>query len=123
MNQPKDIVWNAITDSAKTRFDYSEFERAFADFHNDNIAENILFLTIAGHAAEDSTEDIAAEINQQLVLIGYSFADDALTKFISDRQSDLFREIKAMETASALFEMGLQTPGILVQTRSLLAKP
>ena len=123
MSQPKDIVWNEITDSAKKRFDYSEFQRTFADFDNDNIAENILFLTIAGHAAGDSSGDIAAEINQQLVLIGYSFADDDLPRFISDRQFDLFREIKAMETALALFEMGLQTPGILVQVRSLLNKP
>lgn len=123
MNQPQDIVWNAITDSAKTRFDYLQFESAFADFDNDNIAENILFVTIAGHAAGDSTQDIAAAINQQLVLIGYSFADDALTKFISDRHADLSREIKAMQTASSLFAMGLKTPGILVQTRSLLSKP
>jgi len=111
MSQPKDIVWNTITDSAKKRFDYDEFQRAFADLDNDNIAESILFLTIAGHAAGDSAKDIAAAINQQLLLVGYSFADGQLMSFISHRRFDLCREIKAAETAMSLFEMGLQTPG------------
>ncbi len=35
MSYSQDIVWNAITDSAKTRFDYSSFERLFAGFDND----------------------------------------------------------------------------------------
>ena len=122
MNEPEDIVWNAITDSAKTRFDYPRFLSGFAGFGNDNIAENILFMTIAGHATGDSSDKIAAQINQHLALIGYSFPADDLMKFISDRQSDLFREIKATETALSLFDMGLQTPGILVQVRSLLNK-
>ena len=122
MSEPEDIVWNAITDSAKTRFDYPGFLSGFAGLGNDNIAENILFVTISGHAAGDSSEKIAAQINQHLALVGYSFPTDDLMKFISDRQSDLFREIKATEAALSLFDMGLQTPGILVQVRSLLNK-
>lgn len=123
MSQQKDIVWSTITASAKKRFDHDGFQRTFAAFGSDHIAENILFLTIAGHATGDSAGDIAADISQQLLLVGYSLADSQLMSFISDRRIDLFREIKAMETAMSLFEMGLQTPGILVQVRSLLNKP
>ena len=123
MSQPQDIVWNVITDSAKTRFDYAEFERMFADSQSDDLPESILTLIISCHVMGDSTEDIAAEINTYLVPLGISFADDTLTKFISDRQVDLSREIKAMKTALPLFKMGLPTRDILALARSILVKP
>jgi hypothetical protein len=123
MKQSEDIVWNTITESAKRRFDYDGFRQVFAEMDNENVAEKVLFLTIAGHAAGHSIEDIAADINQQFLLIGYSLVEDELKKFITDRRADLVREIKAAEQALAFFEMGLQTPGILVQVRSILSKP
>jgi len=119
----KDIVWNAITDSAKNRFDYAKFQRAFADSGSYALAENILFMTIAGHASRKSTSDIAANINQQFLLIGYSFPEIELNQFISERKTDLFREIEATEIAIAFFQMGLKPSDILVQVRCLLSKP
>jgi hypothetical protein len=121
MKQSEDIVWNAITDSAKKRFDYEGFRQVFAEMHNDTVPENILFMTIAGHAAGDSADQIAAEINQQFLLIAYSLDKDYLKQFIEDRRTDLFREIKAAEQALAFYEMGSQTPGILVQVQSILS--
>ena len=123
MKQSKDIVWNTITDSAKTRFDYDNFRQVFVEMHNATVPENVLSMTITGHAAGHSTDEIAAEINQWFLLIAYSIDEDYLKKFIEDRRSDLFREIKAAEQALAFYEMGLQTPGILVQVRSILSKP
>lgn len=123
MSEPREIIWNAITESAKARFDYSAFEKAFADFDDSNIAENVLFMTIAGHAAGHSVEDIATHVKQKFLLIGYGYDNDALTNFILNRRSDLWREIEAMETALLLFQQGLQTPAVLVQTRSLLSQP
>jgi hypothetical protein len=119
MNSPRDIVWNAITESAKSRFDYS----AFAGSANDTISENILFIILEGHAAGDSVEAIAKRINGQLLLIGYNIPDAELLKYISDRKADCFREIKATETSMALFKMGLKTPGVLLQVRSVLCTP
>ena len=115
----KDVVWNAINDSAKTRFDY----KSFVDSVTDIISENFLFMTIAGHAAGESAEIIAARISQQLLLLGCSSSEAELKQFIADRKTDCFREIKATETAMELFQMGLKTPGILAQVRSLLDKP
>jgi len=119
MEQSHDSVWNAITNSAKGRFDYSQFEGRFLGF-DPKIAENILFKIIVGHASGDLTEDIAAVIQGQLLLIGCSFPQDELSTFILDRHADLSREITAMGTAQALFDMGVQVPGVLVQTYSLL---
>ena len=123
MKQSEDIVWNTITDSAKKRFDYENFRQVFAEMHNDTVPENVLFMTIAGHAAGHSTDEIAAEIHQQFLLIAYLLDEDYLKKFIEDRRSDLLGEIKAAEQALAFYEMGLKTPGILVQVRSILSKP
>jgi hypothetical protein len=122
MNQPEELVWNEITDSAKKRFGYDEFQKVFAAFDNDYISENVLCLTIAGHAEGDSAEDIAAGINRHLLPMGVSYPIDALLTFISDRRADLGAEIKAAETAIAFFRMGLEAPGILVQVRSMLSK-
>jgi hypothetical protein len=122
MNQPEDIIWNAITDSAKKRFGYDEFQKAFAIIDDDNITENVLSLIIAGHAAGHSAKKIVADIKGHLVLVGFSFPEDALLSFISDRRTDLGVEIKATETAKSLLENGWEIPGILVQVRSMLKK-
>jgi len=122
MNQPKDLIWNAITESAKRRFNFDAFEKLFATFGNDHVAENVLFLVIAGLAAGDSPETIAAGINGHLILVGHTFSKDALLKFIADRRADLGIEIGAAETAMASFAMGFQPPGVLVQVRSMLSK-
>jgi hypothetical protein len=52
MSHSEDLVWNTITESAKTRFDYSAFEGVFGDTGSRNLAENVLFLVVAGYAAE-----------------------------------------------------------------------
>lgn len=122
MKQPEDLIWDAVTDSAKKRFAYDDFQKVFAEVSNDNIAENVLFLVIAGLAAGGSTEAVAAEINNHLLLIAYSFPKDSLLRFISDRRGDLGIEIKATETAMAFLEMGLEPPGILVQVRRMLSR-
>jgi hypothetical protein len=123
MKQSEDIVWNTITESAKNRFDYENFREVFAEMGNDTVPENVLFMTIVGHAAGHSADEITAEIKQSFTLIAYSLDEDYLRKFIEDRRSDLFREIEAAKQALAFYEMGLQTPGILVQVRSILREP
>ena len=120
MNNPEDIVWNTITDSAKSRFDYHEFASELADFGEGRIAENILFMTIIGHAKKCPPEDIASDISDQLQLMGLGIDHAELLEFVINRSEDLLLEIKATEQALALYEIGLQSPGILVQVRSIL---
>lgn len=120
MTAPEDIVWNEITNSAKTRFNYPEFEKEFSTFNDDRVADDILFRIIVGHVAGDSNEVIAAKVNQELMMIGFAFDEAFLTRFISERRCDLFREIKAAEIASQSFDAGFKIPGILVSVRSIL---
>ena len=122
MNTPEDIVWNTITDSAKTRFDYSSFESGLSEFDDGTMAENALFMTIIGHAQERSIDAITSDISQQFLLLGLGMDKDALREFVENRLADLPREIKAASQALTFFARGSKPPGVLVQVRSILQK-
>jgi len=123
MTDPEEIIWNTITDSAKTRFDYAAFQYGLSQFDRDGImAENILFMTIMGHAQERSVDSIVADVKGQLLGLGLGYKNDELEKFVAERLNDLQREIKAAGQALVFLEMGLKPPGILVQVRSILQK-
>ena len=117
---PEDLVWHEITNSAKGKFDYNAFKEGFGDFGNNNLPQNVLLLTIVGHAAAHSTEQIVADINQELALIGLGYSKDDLPRFVSEIKTKLEVEIHAADVALALFERGTKTPGVLVQVRSML---
>ncbi|HEY5040903.1 MAG TPA: hypothetical protein VIK53_02770 [Verrucomicrobiae bacterium] len=120
MQQSEDIVWNTITASAKTRFNYKKFEEAFSDLGNDNIAENILFLAVSGFAVEHSIDDVATDINSKLALIGFGFGKGDLQQFLVNKETELKTEIRATKIAMQLFGQGFKVPGILVQVQSIL---
>ena len=120
MTNPEDIVWNAITDSAKTRFDYAEFASGLSEFDDGTMADNMLFMTIIGHAQNQSVEAIANDLSNQFLMLGLGGDKSELLEFVTDRGRDLPLEIKAADQALAFYKMGLQTPGILVQVRSIL---
>ncbi|TAK97431.1 MAG: hypothetical protein EPO07_13325 [Verrucomicrobia bacterium] len=120
MQQPEDIVWDAITESAKTRFDYNEFEKAFGELNDPDVADNILLMTVAGYAAVHSSEEIAAEIKTQLLMIGFGFREGGPELFLVGKETQLKNEIRAAGIAMELFAQGAQQPGVLVQVRSIL---
>jgi hypothetical protein len=122
MSAPEDIVWNTITDSAKTRFDFSSFKASISNFDEGTMAENILFMTIIGHAQNQSIDEIVSRIHSELLLLGLRAENDEISRFVADRLEDLQLEIKAAFQAIAFFDMGLKPPGILVQIRSILQK-
>lgn len=123
MKQPEDIVWDTITASAKTRFDYAAYEKGFEEVDSDSIAENILFMTIARYASGQSSEDIQSEISTHCLAIGYGVEAAALQQFLHDKEVTLRNEIRAAEVAMALFEQGAKPPGVLMQIRSILKTP
>ena len=118
MGSYEDIVWDAITDSAKGRFDYAAFEANFSEFGYGNIAENILFMTIVGHVQKHSVEKIASDIRGQLLMMGVAGKERWIDEFVEARQEDLKSEISAAEMAIALTQMGVDTPKILDLVRS-----
>lgn len=120
MPNSEDIVWNTITDSAKTRFDFAEFASDLSEFDDGTMANNMLFLTIIGHAQKQSSDNIVNDLSNHFLMVGLGGDRAELLKFVVARGCDLTLEIKAAEHALALYDMGLQTPAILVQVRSVL---
>jgi hypothetical protein len=121
MPQSEDIIWNTITDSAKTRFDYETFESTVSEY-DERIAENMLFMTLLGHAQDKGAESIASELSMKLLLIGLGGANDEIKEFVGARLTDLSIEITATKLALALTQMGHQTPEILIQVKSVLSR-
>ena len=119
---PEDIVWNTITDSAKLRFGYDDFSSGLSEFDDGAMAENMLFLTIVGHAQKQSSKAIANDISNQFLMLNLGGDPEALLEFVEDRKKDLSSEIQATSIALALFEMGLNAPGVLVQVRSIIGR-
>lgn len=120
MENPEDIVWDTITDSAKKRFDFDEFAAGYSEFDDGTMAENTLFQTIIGLAQDNEIEDIADELSMQFLLIGLSVDKQEMINFVTERSKDSTLEIKAAYQAIVFYERGAQTPGILVQVRSIL---
>jgi len=121
--QPEDIVWDTITESAKSRFDYTAYKEAFDGYDDDGrMAENALFHIIARYADGQSTSDIISSIQGELFLLGMGFQDGYLENFLKDKEEVLRREIKATKIALESFAVGLKPPGILLSVRSILQK-
>lgn len=109
-------------ESAKTRFDYQEFEGIFGET-SVHLPENILRMTIEGYALEQTSEEIVADINRELALLGIGFPEADLRRFLDEKKVELKGEILAARIAVALFEQGAKLPGVLVQVRSILKGP
>ena len=120
MRQAQDLVWNAITESGKRRFDYTEFKNSLGDSGDDRTAEYILFQIIVGLAEELSSTEFASKIHGDLSLFGYSFSDDELELLLADKKEILKTEIYAAKGALSEFAAGADADGVLDQVRRLL---
>ena len=65
-------IGDAITNSAKTKFDYPAFEAAFCDYPKLK-ADNILFQIITKLADGETKASIAAHFEQELWSLGLGF--------------------------------------------------
>lgn len=118
MRQAEDIVWSAITESAKRRFDYIGFKDRLSG--DDRVAEYILFQIIAGYAEELSREEFLSKIRENLRLFGYPFSAEDLEEFLTDKKEILNAEIRAAKVALFGFAQGKDASGLLVQIQRLL---
>ena len=118
MRQAEDIVWSAITESAKRRFDYTGFKDRLSG--DDRVSEYVLFQIIVGYAEELSREEFLSKIREDLRLFGYPFSAEELEEFLADTKDVLHAEIRAAKEALSGFAQGKDAPGLLVQIQRLL---
>jgi hypothetical protein len=113
MRQAEDLVWAAITESAKCRFDYDGFKNQLSASGDGRVAEYILFQIIEGLAEELSRAELLLKIRGDLELFGYPVPADELKGFLADKQDVLGAEVHAAREALSGFAQGQAAPDLL----------
>lgn len=103
MENTEDFVWNRITNSAKTRFDYASFEKDCNEV-NKNIAENILFAIIVGFASKETNEAISMKVYNQMLMTGFQWELNDIQNFIEGKDKLFKLEIYLTQLAASLME-------------------
>lgn len=117
----ENIIWDTITDSAKTKFDYDSFAKPFLDF-DEQIPENILFKVIISLAAKEKAEVISYTILNELIMIGFKVDKSEIDNFIKEKGELLKLEIYCSQLASDMLQNGDDTSFVLKSIKQLLDK-
>lgn len=120
MRQAEDIVWSAITESARRRMDFDGFKKSLGLSGDERTAEYILFQMIAGFAEKLPVEALGSKISDDLLLFGYCVSGDTLEKLLADQKELLNKEILAAEEALSGFLQGQGADSILVRISKFL---
>jgi hypothetical protein len=120
MKTIEERIWDAITNSAKKKFDYQSFEQGFHDFGEVNIAENILFQVIVRFASGETKESVAANLTSEVFLLGCDFKEQVLESFLEHKEAELKTEIHITRLAHTMLEEGAHPAAVLETVQKLL---
>ena len=115
-----DQITDYILESAKTRFDYSEFLEEFPQVDELFVEENILFPIIAGKAHEETDYEIAAKMNAAFLISGFQLSIEDLQEMIEKKGHELGLEILAFGIAADSLQQGANPAEVLHQISQLL---
>lgn len=118
MIHSSELVWDAITQSAKRRFDFAEFEESFSEI-NSRIPDNFLFQIIIGFASGKDKKQISAEVWNELLILGLVCPREQIDQFVEDKNELLKVEIYAANLASTMLSNG-DDPSIVLMSISQL---
>lgn len=121
MRQAEDVVWAAITESARSRFDYADFKKQLSTSGDERVADFILFQIIEGLAENLSHEELSLKISGDLELFGYPISEGGLNAILADKKAILSAEVDAARDALSGFADGKTSPDLLTQIHNLLA--
>ena len=68
------LIYDNITNSAKTKFDYKSFAKGFDEI-DEKIADNILFKVLVEFASDEEKENIAYKLFNEILLNKISLYD------------------------------------------------
>lgn len=115
----EDIVWDAITNNAKRKFDFAGFANTFNEI-DESIAENILFRIIASFAGDKTEEFIAHDLFNQMILTGFVWDIEDIKTFLAGKKELFKGEIFAAQIAFNLIEDGNEPLNVLSKIQPLL---
>ncbi|UPQ79418.1 hypothetical protein M0M57_00930 [Flavobacterium azooxidireducens] len=119
MQHKEDLIWDNITNSAKRKFDYKDFESSFEEIDIE-LADTFLFEIIAGFAGGESKELISARLLSQIMLTGFHFDKTEMHKFIDGKEKVLGIEIYATQLARTMLEDGTDVISVLKSINQIL---
>ena len=117
--EESDLVWNAITDSAKRRFDYKSFAEDFNEI-NDNIADNLLFKIIVGFVEKKESKIISLELFNDMMMTGFIWKLEDIQSFVEGKDKVFGMEILASRIAVDLLQNGNDAASVLIAINQFL---
>jgi len=123
MGNTKDLIWSVIIESAKTRFDYSAFEKEFKVFGKKgakNFAENFLIMALSGFASKEAKDIMTLKLFNEMLLTGYIWEKAEIQKFLTEKEKLLSLEIYVTQLANSLLDDGSQPLSVLNSVHQLL---
>lgn len=117
----EDMIWNRITQSAISKFDYDDFRKNLESATDDeNVAENIIFLSIIEFASGKDEKAIAETLYNQIVLSGFVWEFDKIEAFLDSKKQLFDIEIYATTLAYTLLEETKDPAIVLTAVNQLL---
>ena len=124
MKITEETILDAITNSAKKRFDFEGFEAGFLHLADGKImADKMLFMIIVGFVAGKSDEHISSELISQMLVIGLGLDEAWLAEFINDKRRVFKAEIRAMKYVHTMLELQDSPAEVLAQVTKMLNDP
>ena len=111
----EDNIWNAITESAKKRFDYNTLEEELPYGAN-----TFLFQIIMGLAFEESKDIAALKLMNNFLVSGIGIEKKEILQFMTDNKSALGSEILASRIAGDMFNNGEDPTAVFVAISQVL---
>lgn len=117
----EDMIWDRITQSAISKFDYAAFRQDLESATDDeNVAENIVFLTIIEFASSKTEKEVAETIYNQIVLTGFVWEFDRIEAYLEGKKQLFSVEIYACNLAYSLLEETKDPALVLTAVNQLL---
>ena len=114
-------IYDFITNSAKRRFNYKDFEKQLSNMAGDKAPENLLWEVICHLHANHHPAENQSNIFMQLAMLGVMMEQKDILDFIVVRHKDYALEIIAVQVATDNLNNGFPPDVVLQQTRDFLS--
>ena len=115
MISAEEKIWNTITDSAKTKFDYAALEESISD-----AADGFLFQIIMGLAFGEDKETTVTKVHNQLLMLGLIVQEKEVLDFMDEHAPLFGAEILASKIAGDMLNKGSDPMMVYGAVRQLL---
>lgn len=119
MDNIESLIWDTITRSAKTKFDYKNFEKQLKDA-NENIIDGLLFLIIDGFAKGEAKTEIITRVLQRAMLKKLNWKEFDIIRFIDDKEQLFKVEIYAANVVQGMLKEHKEPATILTTVNKML---